>query len=122
MKAKVQYGDFAGTVSADISDQLGGNSLAEVADYFKLDQDRFRIVGISINGTDDMDVDLRCVDLQRSTPEKEFIVDLNVDLSNKENVLDFLFKRLHISLHGRFDEKYLDPELESDAEGVLGEY
>jgi hypothetical protein len=121
MKANVQYNDFKGTVAADISDFLGGNSLDEVANHFKLDNDRFRLIGLSIYGTGEFHLALRCVDLEKSTTQKEYIVDLSVDLGGK-NPLELLFKRFHVSLHGRFDDKFLDPALDSDIESNLGEY
>jgi len=34
MKAEVQYGDFKGTVAADIADFLGGNSLESISKTF----------------------------------------------------------------------------------------
>jgi len=64
---------------------------------------------------------LRCVDLEKTTNEKEYIVDLSIDLGGK-NPLILLFKRLYISLHGAHDEKYLDPELDADTEAEFGEY
>lgn len=121
MKVNVQYNDFRGTIAADISDFIGGNSLKKIAEHFELDSNRFRIVGLSIHGVEELQLDLRCVDLEKTTPEKEYIVDLNVDL-NGENPLALLFKRLHISLHNQHDEKYLDSNLDSDEEGNLEEY
>lgn len=121
MKAEVQYNDFKGTVAADISDFLGGNSLEAIAKYFNLDTKKFNLVGLSIYGTANFHLALRCVDLEKSTKEKEYIVDLSVDLEGK-NPLDLLFKRLYISLHGAHDKKYLDPELDSDREAEFDEY
>lgn len=56
MKASTQYTDFTGYAAADISDYLGsggGDDLARMAKFFKLDTTRFKIVGISIYGTED---------------------------------------------------------------------
>lgn len=121
MKAEVQYGDFKGTVAADIADFLGGNSLESISKHFNLDTTRFRLVGVSIYGTANFHLALRCVDLEKTTNEKEYIVDLSIDLGGK-NPFDLLFKRLYISLHGAHEEKYLDPELDSDTEAEFGEY
>ena len=124
MKTSVQYNDFTGSVSADLSDffqATSANGLDKVAEYFKLDVHRFNLVGLSIYGTDELGLSLRCVDLKKSTDEKEFIVDLRTDLKGY-NVLDFLFKRLHISLHSKYDKKYLEVNLDADIEGNLGEY
>lgn len=121
MKANVKYNDFKGTVAADISDFLGGNSLDVIARHFNLDNDRFRLVGLSISGVEEFHLSLRCVDLNKSTAQKEYIVDLSVD-SEGRNPLELLFKRLHISLHGRFDNDYHDPNLDADMEANLDEY
>lgn len=54
MKADVQYNDFIGTAAADISDFLGskyGDSLDAFGKYFKIDEARFKVIGISIYGT-----------------------------------------------------------------------
>ncbi len=121
MKAEVQYNDFKGNVAADISDFLGGNNLNSISKHFDLDTNRFKLVGISIYGTTEFHMALRCVDLEKTTDEKEYIVDLSVDLEGK-NPLELLFKRLYISLHEAHDRKYLDPELDSDSESEFGEY
>ena len=122
MKTEVQFNDFRGSVSADVSDSIGGtsvNALIKIAEYFELDSERFILIGLSIRSINSLE--LRCRDLKKSTNNKEYIVDLKVDLKN-QNVFELLFKRIHISLHSRYDEKYLDSNLESDAEGNLGEY
>lgn len=122
MKTEVQYNDFKGSVSADVSDIIGGtsaNALLKIAEYFKLDSERFILIGLSIRSINSLE--LRCIDLKKSTNNKEYIVDLKTDLKN-QNVFELLFKRIHISLHSRYNEKYLDSNLESDAEGNLGKY
>ena len=122
MKTEVQYNDFKGSVAADVSDSIGGtsaNALIKIAEYFELDSKRFILIGLSIRSVNSLE--LRCIDKEKSTNNKEYIVDLDVDLKN-QNVFELLFKRIHISLHSRYDDKYLDPNLDSDAEGNLGEY
>jgi hypothetical protein len=121
MRASVQYGDFKGTVEADISDHLHGAGLDTIAKHFKLDTERFKIVGLSIYGTDEFDVSFLCIDLQESTAEKEVIVNLSMSTLDNPITLDVLFKRLHIVLHNRFDDKYLNPTLEYDKELTLDE-
>lgn len=109
MKADVQYNDFIGTAAADISDSLGskyGDYLESFGKYFKIDEGRFEVVGISIYGTDEFYISLICIDKQKSTADKEHIVSMLIEIDEPREILDFLFKRLHIVLHGKFDEKY----------------
>jgi hypothetical protein len=109
MKADVQYNDFIGTAAADISDFLGlkyGNDLESFGKYFKIDQTRFKVIGVSIYGTDSFYISFLCVDKQKSTDEKEHIVSMSIDIENEKEILDFLFKRLHLVLHSNFNDKY----------------
>lgn len=109
MKADVQYNDFRGQVAADISDYLGqksGDHLESIGKYFKLDETRFKIVGLSIYGTENIYISLICVDKEKSTVDKEHIVSMSVDLDEGKEILSILFKRLHIVLHDKFDDKY----------------
>lgn len=73
MKANVQYNDFTGITSADISDFLGGaggDDIKGLSIYFALNYDRFTLVGISIYGTENFGISLKCVDKEKSTEEK----------------------------------------------------
>jgi hypothetical protein len=109
MKADVQYNDFRGQVAADISDYLGqksGDHLESIGKYFKLDEKRFKIVGLSIYGTENIYISLICVDKTKSTLDKEHIVTMSIDLDKEKQILPILFKRLHIVLHDNFDSKY----------------
>lgn len=117
MKADVQYNDFIGTTAADISDFIGmkySNGLAGFAEYFKVDQSRFEVVGVSVYGTDDFYLSLVCVDKKKSTPEKEHIVSMSIEVENSKDLLDLLFKRLHIVLHSKFDRKYSNLEYDEE--------
>jgi hypothetical protein len=109
MKADVQYNDFIGTVAADISDYLGtkyGDDLDSFGKFFKVDETRFKVIGISIYGTGRLHISLLCVDKHKSLGTKEHIVKMSIDIFNEREILDFLFKRLHIVLHSKFDDKY----------------
>lgn len=118
MKANVLYNDFIGTASADISDSLGspgGDDLTSIGRYFGLDEKRFEIVGLSIYGVSRTSISLLCVDKTKSTPEKEYIVYMHcdqIDQKDENPILKSLFKRFHIVLHNRHDDKY--PELSYD--------
>lgn len=117
MKANVQYNDFKGTASADISDALGGvggDDMKGLAKFFNLDENRFTPIGISLYGTNGFNVSILCVDKEQTTPEKEHIVSMSYDVENERELIDVLFKRLHIVLHDKFDNKY--PELDYDEE------
>jgi hypothetical protein len=117
MKASTQYNDFKGTVSADISDAFGGpggDDIKSLARFFDLNFERFEPIGISLYGTDGFSVALLCVDKERSTEEKEHIVSMSCEVEDEKEIIDILFKRLHIVLHNRFDDKY--PNLDYDEE------
>ncbi len=123
MKADVQYNDFVGTSAADISDFLGskyGNNLESFGQYFKIDQNRFKVIGISIYGTENHYISLLCVDNVKSTIEKEHITSISINIEEDKDFLHFLFKRLHFVLHSRFDKKY--PNLDYDEEANYEDY
>lgn len=123
MKASVQYNDFIGTVAGDISDGLGGlggDNINGLAKYFNLNEERFTPIGISIYGTDGFGISLICVDKERSTEAKEYIVNMSCEVEDEKEILDILFKRLHIVLYDRFDNKY--PNLDYDQEVSFSEF
>ncbi|MDX8567356.1 hypothetical protein OZ668_05140 [Elizabethkingia sp. HX XZB] len=110
MKANVQYDDLIGTSAADISDYIsttyGGDNLESIANYFKLDKNKFRLIGISFYGTEDFGISLLCVDIEKSTSQKEHIVSMMINWKQDENPLSVLFKRMNIVFHENHDEKY----------------
>lgn len=109
MKANVQYNDFTGTVAADISDFIGPSSvdkIKSITNYFKIDLDRFKPIGITIYGTEKFYISILCIDKVKSTDKKEYIVNMSIDIENKKDIIDILFKRLHIVLYDRFETKY----------------
>lgn len=119
MKADVQYNDFVGTAAADISDALGfkyGDYLDSYGKYFNIDENRFKIVGISIYGTESFFVSFYCVDLNKSSDAKEHIVKMRMEIDDEKEILRILFKRLHIVLHSKFDRKYPDREYDEEIE------
>ncbi|MDA3616680.1 hypothetical protein [Polluticaenibacter yanchengensis] len=109
MKAGTQYNDFVGTAAADISDYLGstfGNSLKSLGEYFKLNLERFKVVGVSIHGSEDHYISLICVDNIKSNTEKEYITSISIDVNEDKDFLSFLFKTLHVVLYSRHDNQY----------------
>ncbi|MDO9581044.1 MAG: hypothetical protein Q7J06_10855 [Bacteroidales bacterium] len=117
MKAQIPYNDFEGSVAADISDGLGkvhGDNLESIGKYFNLDENRFKIVGISIYGTNEFSISLICIDLERSTDKKEHIVSMLCEVDDEKEILDILFKQLHIVLYDKFDVKYVNMDYDSE--------
>lgn len=117
MKADTSYNDFIGSAAADISDFLGskyGDNLDSFGKYFKIDETRFKVIGISIYGTDSFYISFLCVDKQKSTSEKEHLVSMSIDIEKEKEILDFLFKRLHIVLHSKYDNKYPDIKIDEE--------
>lgn len=123
MKADVQYNDFVGTAAADISDFLGskyGDDLDSFGKYFKIDETRFKVIGVSIYGPDSLSISFLCVDKIKSKSDKEHIVSMSINIENEKDILEFLFKRLHIVLYSRIDNKY--PTLDYDEEVSYSDY
>lgn len=123
MKADVQYNDFTGTVAADISDYLGskfGSDIESLGKYFGIDTNRFETIGISISGVKNKFISLYCKDKNRHESSKEFITKMAVPISeeDKNDILEILFKRLHLVLHSKFDDdfEHLDYHEESHFE------
>ncbi|MGV0924118.1 hypothetical protein [Empedobacter tilapiae] len=111
MKADVQYNDFIGTAAADISDYLGtkfGDDIESFGKFFGIDSIRFRVLGISIYGVDSEYISLYCIDNERSKDGKDFITKMSVPIEeeDKNDIIEIMFKRLHIVLHSKFDDKF----------------
>lgn len=120
MKADASYNDLVGTVAADIADTTTmHNELSELGILFKLDKNRFTLIGLSLYGTKSISLSLLCIDKQKSTADKEHIVSIMVD-KDENNILEKLFKRLHIVLYKKYDEKY--PELNISEEARLSDF
>jgi hypothetical protein len=125
MKADVQYNDFIGSSAADISDYLGtkyNDDIESFGKFFKIDEERFKVIGISIYGVQDPYISLYCIDKNRTTEFKEHIVKISVHIEEEDqkDILEILFKRLHIVLHSRFDEKF--PNLDYDEEARYSDF
>ncbi len=112
MKAKVQYDDFKGTVAADISDMIAahkGNYISSIGEYFNVDQNRFKVIGVSLQGIENFELTLLCVDKLKSTPTRDFLVKMKFDLDaeGQKRMLGLLFKRLNVVLFNSDDDSYL---------------
>ncbi|WP_158961316.1 hypothetical protein [Myroides fluvii] len=111
MKAKVQYNDFKGTVAADISDMIAvnkGNYISSIGEYFGVDQERFRVVGVSLQGIQNFELTMLCVDSVKSTPFKDHLVKMQFDLDaeGQKQMLGLLFKRLNVVLFDSGEENF----------------
>lgn len=123
MKASTQYNDLIGTVSADTSDAFGGPGLDGIkglVKFFNLNEDRFKPIGISFYGTKGFTVSLICIDKEKSKKEKEHIVSMSCSVEDENEIIDILFKRLHIVLHNNGDDKY--PKMKYDEEVTYNDY
>ncbi|AJA67703.1 hypothetical protein HX057_11385 [Myroides odoratimimus] len=125
MKAEVQFNDFTGSIAADISDIIAakkGNYISSIGEYFDVDQERFKVVGISLTGISDFKATLICVDKQKSTESKEHIVKMTLELDEEgqKEMLNLLFKRLNLVLFDAGEKHY--STLECDEEIAFNEY
>lgn len=108
MKASVQYNDIIGHASADIF----GIDYDKIAQQCKLG-DRYTIIGVSLHGTDEININLICRDNIESTDEKEVLVDLYPDV---ELSVSDVIERLNITINITKNKKYDDPSLDTDGE------
>ena len=108
MIASTSYNDLIGTASADISDKLnklsisGNNILNKIGENFKIDLNRFEIIGISI--TIDLDISLICKDKKQNI--ENYIVKIIFDHDNDKQILKELFKSFEIILHDKKDKTF----------------
>ncbi|MDR2224290.1 MAG: hypothetical protein LBE34_16380 [Flavobacteriaceae bacterium] len=111
MKAEVLYNDFFGTVSADVSDMIAvnkGSYISSIGEYFDVDEERFKVVGLSLEGIDNFRVALICLDKQKSTESQDHLVkmEMDLDVEGQKRMLNLLFKRLNFVLYNTDDENY----------------
>jgi hypothetical protein len=106
MKAKTHYSDLEGAASADISDFIASNNhLQDLCETFNLDRKKYKILGVTISGTKDLLGSLICLDNEKSTSEREYIV--KFELHNvEEPIIDFLFKQFEVILFSREAKHY----------------
>jgi hypothetical protein len=123
MQANVQEGNFTGSVAADLSDFIVTNygyDLNGIGELFKINKDKFEVIGVSLYGLKNMSLSLYCIDKQKSTKDKKYIIDMSIDITKYENIISVLFKRINIVLNDKFDSEFL--QLESNEEGHYTEY
>ena len=123
MEARTQYTDLRGFAAADVSGRISqqANCLADVAEYLKLDTNKLELVGLSFYGVVNRSISLICVDKERSTEEKEYLVTVMIDREGDERVdIRDVIERLHVLVFDKRDERYLDQEI--DREMRLSDY
>ncbi len=113
MKPSVQYNDRIGHASADIR----GIDYDQIAQRCNLGE-RYTIIGISLYGTNEMNVSLLCRDNEESTDQKEVLVDVypRVDLA----VADVL-ERLNVTINITHNATYDNPNLDTVREVTIEE-
>ena len=112
MKASVQYNDLKGTAAADKSDFVW---LDSVLNERGVDTDRYEVIGASFYSgySDYFSASIICIDKERSTEEKEYIVSISFENEfTKEQFFD-LFKRFKVIITKRFGG-YEDLEIEEE--------
>jgi len=101
MKASVQYNDFKGTAAADISD------FSNLNDFLKsrgVDTERYNAIGADFYAgySDFFSASIICVDNERSTEEKKYIVNIGFERELTKDEFFDLFKRFNVIISQRF--------------------
>ena len=111
MKPSVQYNDKIGHATADVA----GIDFNQIAEQCNLGE-RYTIIGISLYGTQEINVSLICRDNEESTDEKEVLVDVYPSINLA--VSDVL-ERLNVTINISDNAKYDNPELDTDREVTI---
>ena len=111
MKPSVQYNDRIGHASADISNI----NYDEIAERCNLGE-RYKIIGISLYGTDEISVSLLCKDNEESTNENEVLVTVypTVELSISD-----VLERLNVTINITNNSVYDNPNLDTTREVTI---
>ncbi len=116
MKADVQYNDFIGTSAADISDHTDLNKFLALRG---VDTDQYDSIGASFYAgySDFFSASIICIDKQKSTDEKPYLVSFSFeDEFDKEEFFD-LFKRFNVVIstkYGGHQDQKIDEEIMID--------
>ncbi|NVO03768.1 MAG: hypothetical protein HXX09_13810 [Bacteroidetes bacterium] len=109
MNANTKYTDLKGRVSADISDFIGNdNNLQDILEDYNLEKEKYKVIGININGVSEIEISLICIDKSKSTKENDYLVELKIE-RGAITILEDYFKKLRIILFE--DSKYLESEI-----------
>lgn len=116
MKASTQYNDFIGTAAADISDHT---DLKKFLSSRGVDTDRYNPIGASFyhGNSDFFSGSIVCVDNEKSTEDKPYIVDISFEDEFSHEEFFNLFKRFDVVVstkHGGHQDKDIDEEITFD--------
>lgn len=117
MKADVQYNDFIGTSAADISDHTDLNKFLAAKG---VDTVRYDSIGASFYAgySDYFSASIICIDKQKSTGEKPYLVAISFeDELDKDEFFD-LFKRFNVVIstkYGGHQDQKIDEEIMIDS-------
>jgi hypothetical protein len=113
MKAKVQYDDLLGSAAADKSDYIWIDSILLKR---RVDTERYEAIGASFYAgySDFFSASIICIDKQKSTADKKYIVDLSFENKFTQEEFFNLFKRFKVIItkdHGSFEDLEIDEEI-----------
>lgn len=108
MKANARHNDFVGSAAAEIAKSFEKWNFESLNSFFNVNTDRFKIIGISINGTKNFSISLLCIDKSKTTSEKEHIVKIMYDIENTKNILPLIFNSFNVILYEKHNDKYQD--------------
>ena len=116
MKASTQYNDFIGTAAADISDH---SNLKDFLSSRGVDADRYEPIGASFyhGYADFFNGSIICVDRQKTTDIKPFIVQLHFEAEFTHEEFFDLFKRFNVIVSNKYNghqDREIDEEITID--------
>lgn len=116
MKADVQYNDFIGTSAADISDNTNLNKFLASRG---VNTDRYDSVGASFYAgySDFFSASIICIDKQKSTDEKPYLVSVSFENEFDKDEFFNLFKRFNVVISTKnsgHQDKEIDEEITVD--------
>lgn len=113
MKANAQYNDFVGTSAADISDH---SNLKDFLKSRNVDLERYNPIGASFyhGYSDFFTAYIVCVDNDRSTDDKPYIINMHFEVDFTPEEFFNLFKRFHVVVtnkYGGYQDHEIDEEI-----------
>lgn len=104
MNAETSYNDLIGSASADIADKISklnsGDYLKSIAMHYKLDETRYKAVGISLYPISNSSFELLCID--KFNQEK---VKLRFEF---DDILKNIFKHFNVVLFEKSSAKHYE--------------
>lgn len=117
MNTTTPYEDMQGFVSADITDSTEMNMLHSLAENYGIDTEKYKVIGLTTYGTEDLILTFLCIDNQQSTDDRKHITSINI----KDGVeFSDLFKNMSIVLFSKYHQSLsgceIDEEISLDSE------